>query len=101
MLTVLVEREVLRRQLAPAGEYIVPEQQIAGVLDVNRHFASLSERGSDRVAAITTSFQANKYIGNLVPFALFCQQTLLMNPNLIFKGDSSWKSMAGRYCWQG
>lgn len=43
MLTALVEREELRRQLAPvpAGEDIVPEQQIAGV--VSRHFASLSE----------------------------------------------------------
>ncbi|EFT2484856.1 hypothetical protein HVH02_003760 [Salmonella enterica] len=43
MLSALVEREELRRQLAPvpAGD-IVPEQQIAGV--VSRHFASLSER---------------------------------------------------------
>ncbi|EBW7255844.1 hypothetical protein DQC13_25805 [Salmonella enterica subsp. enterica serovar Gatow] len=44
MLSALVEREELRRQLAPvpAGEDTVPEQQIAGV--VSRHFASLSER---------------------------------------------------------
>lgn len=44
MLTALVEREELRRQLAPvpAGEDTVPEQLIAGV--VSRHFASLSER---------------------------------------------------------
>ncbi|EBI1835554.1 hypothetical protein FK088_25375 [Salmonella enterica] len=43
MLSALVEREELRRQLAPvpAGEDTVPEQQIAGV--VSRHFASLSE----------------------------------------------------------
>ncbi|EBP9406054.1 hypothetical protein ATP26_27010, partial [Salmonella enterica] len=43
MLSALVEREELRRQLAPvpAGD-IVPEQLIAGV--VSRHFASLSER---------------------------------------------------------
>ncbi|ENL9264133.1 hypothetical protein AB6K26_004574 [Salmonella enterica] len=44
MLSALVEREELRRQLAPvpAGEDTVPEQLIAGV--VSRHFASLSER---------------------------------------------------------
>ncbi|HGV9179877.1 hypothetical protein CB017_000615 [Salmonella enterica] len=44
MLSALVEREELRRQLAPvpAGEGTVPEQLIAGV--VSRHFASLSER---------------------------------------------------------
>ncbi|EAT0833788.1 hypothetical protein EJ262_23930 [Salmonella enterica] len=44
MLSALVEREELRRQLAPvpAGEDAVPEQLIAGV--VSRHFASLSER---------------------------------------------------------
>lgn len=44
ILSTLVEREELRRQLAPvpAGDDAVPEQQIAGV--VNRHFASLSER---------------------------------------------------------
>lgn len=44
MLSALVEREELRRQLAsvPVGEDAVPEQQIAGV--VSRHFASLSER---------------------------------------------------------
>ncbi|EEU7751048.1 hypothetical protein HED96_004510 [Salmonella enterica] len=43
MLSALVEREELRRQLAPvpAGEDAVPEQLIAGV--VSRHFASLSE----------------------------------------------------------
>ncbi|EMD4511710.1 hypothetical protein VQ300_004743 [Salmonella enterica] len=43
MLSALVEREELRRQLAPvpAGEDTVPEQLIAGV--VSRHFASLSE----------------------------------------------------------
>ncbi|EJG5926752.1 hypothetical protein NAE50_005278 [Salmonella enterica] len=43
MLSTLVEREELRRQLAPvpAGEDTVPEQLIAGV--VSRHFASLSE----------------------------------------------------------
>lgn len=44
MLSALVEREELRRRLAPvpAGEDTVPEQLIAGV--VSRHFASLSER---------------------------------------------------------
>ncbi|EDW4369307.1 hypothetical protein AA445_005365 [Salmonella enterica subsp. diarizonae] len=44
MLSALVEREELRRRLAPvpAGEDSVPEQLIAGV--VSRHFASLSER---------------------------------------------------------
>ncbi|EJG3702868.1 hypothetical protein M9289_004667 [Salmonella enterica] len=43
MLSALVEREELRRRLAPvpAGEDAVPEQLIAGV--VSRHFASLSE----------------------------------------------------------
>ncbi|EDW9102945.1 hypothetical protein NOF79_002927 [Salmonella enterica] len=43
MLSALVEREELRRQLAPvpAGEDAVPVQLIAGV--VSRHFASLSE----------------------------------------------------------
>ncbi|HIB1553644.1 TPA: hypothetical protein ACWV58_004981 [Salmonella enterica subsp. enterica serovar Muenchen] len=43
MLSALVEREELRRQLAPvpADEDAVPEQLIAGV--VSRHFASLSE----------------------------------------------------------
>ncbi len=43
MLSALVEREELRRQLAPvpAGEDTVPVQLIAGV--VSRHFASLSE----------------------------------------------------------
>ncbi|ENT7030822.1 hypothetical protein ACFDXU_003757 [Salmonella enterica] len=44
MLSALVEREELRRQLAPvpAGEDTVPEQLIGGM--VSRHFASLSER---------------------------------------------------------
>ncbi len=44
MLSALVEREELRRWLAPVptGEGTVPEQLIAGV--VSRHFASLSER---------------------------------------------------------
>ncbi|ENQ3933482.1 hypothetical protein ACEF99_005484, partial [Salmonella enterica subsp. enterica serovar Newport] len=43
MLSALVEREELRRQLAPvpAGEDTVPEQLIGGM--VSRHFASLSE----------------------------------------------------------
>lgn len=48
MLSALVEREELRRQLAPvpAGEDTVPEQLIAGV--VSRHFASLSEHSETK-----------------------------------------------------
>ncbi|EAW1322285.1 hypothetical protein AHX51_28380 [Salmonella enterica subsp. diarizonae] len=61
MLSALVEREELRRQLAPAGEDTVPEQLIAGV--VSRHFASLSEHSETQAWHLVLSALVSELVG--------------------------------------
>ncbi|EEL0431182.1 hypothetical protein GZB42_004264 [Salmonella enterica] len=63
MLSALVEREELRRQLAPvpAGEDTIPEQLIAGV--VSRHFASLSEHSETQAWHLVLSALVSELVG--------------------------------------